>query len=134
MEIDESRPIWLQLVDEFRRRVAVGEWPTGSKIPSVRELALEVGVNPNTVQRALSETDRLGLTVPVRTSGRFVTEDGAVVTRVRSELAETTIDGFIAVVAGLGMDLAEALTSLSARWPSATDEPPAVHNKQKGKR
>ncbi|MFN8047179.1 MAG: GntR family transcriptional regulator [Ancrocorticia sp.] len=118
MEIDESRPIWLQLVDEFRRRVAVGEWPTGSKIPSVRELALEVGVNPNTVQRALAETDRLGLTVPIRTSGRYVTEDGAVVARVRSELAEATIDGFIAVVAGLGMDLTEALSSLSARWPT----------------
>ena len=118
MEIDESRPIWLQLVDEFRRKVAVGEWPTGSKIPSVRELALEVGVNPNTVQRALAETDRLGLTVPIRTSGRYVTEDGAVVARVRSELAEATIDGFIAVVAGLGMDLTEALSSLSARWPT----------------
>ena len=118
MEIDESRPIWLQLVDEFRRRVAVGEWPTGSKIPSVRELALEVGVNPNTVQRALAETDRLGLTVPIGTSGRYVTEDGAVVARVRAELAEATIDGFIAVVAGLGMDLTEALSSLSARWPT----------------
>ncbi len=118
MEIDESRPIWLQLVDEFRRRVAVGTWPTGSKIPSVRELALEVGVNPNTVQRALAETDRLGLTVPIRTSGRYVTEDGSVVARVRSELAETTIDGFITVVAGLGMGLDEALSSLSARWPA----------------
>ena len=118
MEIDESRPIWLQLVDEFRRRVAVGEWPTGSKIPSVRELALEVGVNPNTVQRALAESDRLGLTVRIRTSGRYVTEDGAVVARVRSELAEATIDGFIAVVAGLGMDLTVALSSLSARWPT----------------
>ncbi|MFT3942529.1 MAG: GntR family transcriptional regulator [Ancrocorticia sp.] len=122
MEIDESRPIWLQLVDEFRRRVAVGEWPTGSKIPSVRELALEVGVNPNTVQRALAETDRLGLTVPVRTSGRFVTEDGAVVARVRSELAEVTIDGFIAVVAGLGMNLTDALSSLSARWPATQEQ------------
>ena len=122
MEIDESRPIWLQLVAEFRRRVAVGEWPTGSKIPSVRELALEVGVNPNTVQRALAETDRLGLTVPVRTSGRYVTQDGAVVAHARSELAEATIDGFIAVVAGLGMDLTEALSSLSARWPAANEQ------------
>ncbi len=122
MEIDESRPIWLQLVAEFRRRVAVGEWPAGSKIPSVRELALEVGVNPNTVQRALAETDRLGLTVPVRTSGRYVTQDGAVVAHARSELAEATIDGFIAVVAGLGMDLTEALSSLSARWPAANEQ------------
>ena len=121
MEIDESRPIWLQLVAEFRRRVAVGEWPAGSKIPSVRELALEVGVNPNTVQRALAETDRLGLTVPVRTSGRYVTQDGAVVAHARSELAEATIDGFIAVVAGLGMDLTEALSSLSDRWPAANE-------------
>ena len=88
-------------------------------------------MNPNTVQRALSETDRMGLTVPVRTSGRFVTEDAAVVARVRSELAEATIDGFIAVLAGLGMDLAEVLTSLSEHWPSTTHESPAVNNEQK---
>ncbi len=127
MDIDESRPIWLQLVGEFSRRIAVGVWAPGVRIPSVRELALDIGVNPNTVQRALAETDRVGLTVPMRTSGRYVTDDSAVISRARSELAEETIDGFIAVVVGIGMGLEDTISALTTRWPPTrsitTDEP-----------
>lgn len=126
MDIDESRPIWLQLVEEFRRRIAVGHWAPGSKIPSVRELALDIGVNPNTVQRALAETDRVGLTVPMRTAGRYVTADSRVIARARGELAEEAVDGFIAVVAGIGMNMDETFHVLEQRWhraqPSTTDE------------
>ena len=62
MQIDDSRPIWVQLVAEFRLRIVSGQWAPGSKIPSVRELASSAGVNPNTVQRALAALDRTGLT------------------------------------------------------------------------
>ncbi|MFT0847124.1 GntR family transcriptional regulator [Actinomycetaceae bacterium L2_0104] len=120
MNIDESRPIWLQLVEEFQRRIAVGEWAAGTKIPSVRELAMDIGVNPNTVQRAFSETDRLGLTVPMRTAGRYVTDDSDVIGGARSEMAEATIDGFIDVVVGIGMDLDETIAALADRWPEAS--------------
>ena len=121
VELDESRPIWVQLVDEFRRRIAVGEWAPGSKIPSVRELALDFGVNPNTAQRALSETDRLELTVSVRTSGRYVTDQPSIIAQARTDLAEETIDHFIATVSGIGMDLHETTEALGTRWPLVTD-------------
>ena len=75
MRIDDTRPIWIQLADSFRGRITDGTWKPGEKIPSVRDLAIEAGTNPNTVQRALSALDEEGLTVPKRTAGRFVATD-----------------------------------------------------------
>lgn len=116
MQIDDSRPIWAQLVAEFRRRIAAREWGAGTKVPSVRELALELGVNPNTVQKALGEVDRLGLTVTERTAGRFVTSDEAAIAQERAALAAATVDGFMGAVAGIGMTLPEAQALLAERW------------------
>lgn len=131
MQIDDSRPIWSQLVDEFRRRVAVGEWPAGTKVPSVRELALELGVNPNTVQKALSEVDRLGLTTAERTAGRFVTRDADAVAQARAGLAAATADGFAAAAAGLGMSLAEAGELLARRWERNRVAADTAHTERK---
>jgi len=94
MPIDDSRPIWIQLVDDFRMRIVTGIWPAGTRIPSVRDLATQAGVNPNTVQRALAELDRSGLTVAERTAGRFVTADAAVLDAVRRELAVGATDTY----------------------------------------
>lgn len=116
MKLDGSRPIWVQLVDDFRRRIVSGRWPPGAKIPSVRELATDAGVNPNTVQRALSELDRAGLTVTERTAGRFVTTDAAVVAAARHRLATATTDTYIETVAAMGMDLGETTELLQQRW------------------
>lgn len=104
MDLDDSRPIWIQLVDDFRMRIVTGIWPAGTRIPSVRDLATQAGVNPNTVQRALAELDRSGLTVTERTAGRFVTADAAVLDAVRRELAVGATDTFIAAVTAIGMD------------------------------
>ena len=117
MPIDDSRPIWIQLVDDFRMRIVTGIWPAGTRIPSVRDLATQAGVNPNTVQRALAELDRSGLTVTERTAGRFVTADAAVLDAVRRELAVGATDTFIAAVTAIGMDLAQAGEVLTERWP-----------------
>lgn len=116
MLIDDSRPIWAQLASEFRRRIAAGEWMPGAKVPSVRELALEIGVNPNTVQKALGEVDRLGLTTTERTAGRFVTQDESAVADGRAALAASTADDFVQAAHGLGMSLKDAVDLLSARW------------------
>lgn len=117
MDLDDSRPIWIQLVDDFRMRIVTGIWPAGTRIPSVRDLATQAGVNPNTVQRALAELDRSGLTVTERTAGRFVTADAAVLDAVRRELAVGATDTFIAAVTAIGMDLAQAGEVLTERWP-----------------
>jgi len=122
MQIDDSRPIWAQLVDEFRRRIAVGDWLSGEKVPAVRELALELGVNPNTVQKSLAEVDRLGLTTTERTAGRFVTQDLAAIREARAALAATTADGFATAARGLGMSLAEATRLLEKRWNARKDD------------
>lgn len=116
MLIDDSRPIWAQLVDEFRRRIAAGEWMPGAKVPSVRELALELGVNPNTVQKALGEVDRIGLTTTERTAGRFVTKDEDAVIDARTALAASTADSFVVTATGLGLSLADATELLTRRW------------------
>ncbi|MBO9625931.1 MAG: GntR family transcriptional regulator [Microbacterium sp.] len=125
MQIDDSRPIWAQLVDEFRRRIVAGEWASGARVPSVRELALELGVNPNTVQKALGEIDRLGLTATERTAGRFVTADESAVAGGRAALAEATADRFAAEARGIGMTLAEAADLLARRWDLHTNVSPA---------
>lgn len=130
MRIDDSRPIWAQLVDEFRRRIAANEWTGGAKVPSVRELALELGVNPNTVQKALAEVDRLGLTVAERTAGRFVTNDPAVIAASRAALAAATADGFVDVAAGLGMSLNEAQHLLAERWIQHTPAGSSEHTER----
>ncbi|SHE23819.1 GntR family transcriptional regulator [Actinomyces glycerinitolerans] len=125
MDLDGSRPIWLQLVDDFRLRIVTGAWPTGTRIPSVRELATQSGVNPNTVQRALAELDRTGLTSTERTAGRFVTTDTAVVDAVRRELATDATDAFITALTAVGMDLAQASALLRERWNARPAMPQA---------
>ena len=114
MPIDDSRPIWVQLVDDFRMRIVTGAWPAGTRIPSVRDLATQAGVNPNTVQRALVELDRSGLTA----AERIVTADAAALAAVRRELAVGAADTFITAVTAIGMDHAQASGILAERWPA----------------
>ena len=116
MLFDSSSPIWVQLVAEFSRRIVVGEWSTGARIPGVRGLAGELGVNPNTIQRALSELEREGLCRSERTSGRFVTEDAARIDRLRAELAGGAADDFIDRARGYGMGRAQAQQLITNRW------------------
>lgn len=118
MEFDATKAIWAQLVAEFTRRIATGEWASGERIDSVRELAAELGVNPNTVQRALGELDRLGLTVTERTAGRFVATGDNVVHSTRLALATTSVDEFVTQMDGLGVTRSEALALVAERWQS----------------
>lgn len=118
MEFDTSSPIWGQLVTEFSRRVVVGEWELGSRIPGVRDLAGGLGVNPNTVQRALSELERQGLCRSERTAGRFVTTDEDRVDSLRAELAQGAADDFIRRAHGLRMPQAQARRLIDERWHS----------------
>ena len=100
-------PIYTQLTDRLRRRIVSGDLPPGERLPSVRELSAQAGVNPNTVQRAMAEMERLGLVHSQRTAGRFVTEDETVIRSLRAELAREQIDTFLAGMRQLGFDRAE---------------------------
>lgn len=116
MEFDNSRPIWIQLVGELSRRIAVGSWEAGERIPGVRELALELGVNPNTLQRAFGELERDQLVRVERAAGRFVTADQERITNLRKQLATTAADEFVAQAAGFGMSLEQACAVIERRW------------------
>ena len=116
MEFDTSSPIWLQLVTEFSRRIATSEWAAGERIPGVRDLALRLGVNPNTVQRALTEMERDGLCRSERTSGRFVTDDSRRISKLRRDLAAGAADDYIRISQGLRMERDDARALVDERW------------------
>lgn len=78
----DDRPIWLQLTEQLTRRIITGVYPPGSRLPPVRELAAQAGVNPNTMQRALAQLEQDGLAFADRTAGRLVTEDTSVLDAV----------------------------------------------------
>jgi len=116
MQFDTSSPIWTQLVAEFSRRIVTGEWATGEKMPGVRELAADLGVNPNTAQRALAELERLDLCRSERATGRFVTSDQSRIDEVRADLATGAADEFVRRVRGLGMAHDQARSLIDTRW------------------
>ncbi len=80
-------PIYSQIIDEMTMRIASGEYAPGDKLPSVRDLAMDAGVNPNTMQRALAELERKGLVYSERTSGRFVTKEESILSELHIKLA-----------------------------------------------
>ena len=84
-EISSERSVYLQLVDIIKQKIMSGEYQPGQRMPSVRELAADASVNPNTMQRALAELEREGLLYTNRTSGRFVSEDGLRIDDLRFE-------------------------------------------------
>ncbi|HEY4577906.1 MAG TPA: GntR family transcriptional regulator [Yaniella sp.] len=116
MEFDSSQPIWQQLVAEFTRRIIIGEWKPGMKMPSTRELALEYKVNPNTVQRALTELDRNGTTRSERTTGRFVNDDTEALNDLRNESAREIITTAIEQLQGLDVTRERAVELLNTYW------------------
>ncbi len=118
MDFDASRPIWHQLVHEFSRRIVVGDWRPGGRIGGVRELAGELGVNPNTVQRALAELEREGLCRSERTAGRYVTDDAGRILALRRTMAAEAADEYIARARGFGIARDDATALITQRWTS----------------
>ena len=108
--LDNDRPIYLQLMERIQRDIIAGVYQPGDKLPSVRDLALEAAVNPNTMQKALSELERSGLVYSQRTSGRFITEDTEMLTQMKKELATEHIQEFFQKMEQLGLSRAELLT------------------------
>lgn len=121
MNFDTSSPIWVQLVEEFSRRIVTGEWASGAKMPGVRELAADLGVNPNTAQRALAELERRELCRSERATGRYITSDETRIDEVRTGLATAAADEFVRRVRGLRMAHDQARALLDKRWDSYED-------------
>ena len=107
--LDSDRPIFVQIIEHLEYDIVSGSLSPGAKVPSVRELASEAAVNPNTMQRALGEMERLGLMRTERTSGRYVTDDEGMITSLKKDLASVGVDGFIKQMKRLGLDRDEVL-------------------------
>ena len=112
-KLTDDRPIWVQLTEQLTLRIVSGEYGPGAAVPAVRALAAEAGVNPNTMQRALSELESRGLVETRRTAGRTVTEDAARIRQVRRELAVGRVEEFLASMRALGYTDAETRTLLT---------------------
>lgn len=111
-EFSNDAPIYTQLILQIKVRIVAGIFPPGERLPSVRDLATEAGVNPNTMQRALTELERDGLVYSQRTTGRFVTEDRTMIEAAKRGLAERQIRVFVAAMRQLGYEKEEILTLL----------------------
>lgn len=109
-DFKSDRPIYTQVLEKIRFHIISGIYPAGSKLPSVRDLAAEASVNPNTMQKALSELERSGLIYSQRTSGRYVTEDENMIKKVREDMATEQIRDFFKLMKDLGYSPEETVT------------------------
>lgn len=105
-------PIYAQLIEQIKVGIVTGGFPWGERLPSVRDLATEAGVNPNTMQRAMTELEREGLVYSQRTAGRFVTEDETMIQQAKRGLAERHIKLFLAAMTRLGFQPEEMIDLL----------------------
>ena len=106
-------PIYAQIVEQFRQSIVSGKLSPGQRLESVRDLSMEAGGNPNTMQRALQELEREGLVYTQRTAGRFVSEDAAVIERGKRAMAMEKIREFLSAMNSLGYSREEILSLLS---------------------
>lgn len=114
--LDSDRPIFVQIIEHLEYDIVSGYLSPGSKVPSVRELASEASVNPNTMQRALSEMERQGLMRTERTSGRYVTDDEGVIISLKKNLAGIGVDSFIKQMKRLGLERDEVIKMINDNY------------------
>ena len=108
-EFDNNYPIYVQIMNEIKMEIVSGILKPNDKIMSVRELSQSFGVNPNTMQRALSELERENLLYSERTSGRYITSDEDLIKNVRNGLAEKELEKFVLYMKSLGFEEQEIL-------------------------
>ena len=108
--LSADKPIYSQLVEIIQIRITSGKYKAGDRLPSVRELAAEASVNPNTMQKALAELERNALIITQRTSGRIVTEDTELIRKTQADLADEYIKNFFSTMKKLGYSEEEILS------------------------
>ncbi|MCI8381369.1 MAG: GntR family transcriptional regulator [Lachnospiraceae bacterium] len=110
--LTNDRPVFIQIMEKLKRDIVTGSYRPGDKLPSVRELAGEAAVNPNTMQRAFSELEREGLVYTKRTNGRFITEDLSMISQLKEQMALDAISQFLNSMQQLGFSGKETLALL----------------------
>ena len=114
--LNSDRPIFIQIIEHLELDIVSGKLPPGAKVASVRELASDAAVNPNTMQRALAEMERRGLMHTERTSGRFVTDDENAIKALRKKIASDGVEKFTAQMKRLGLQKDEVLNMIKENY------------------
>lgn len=109
---DNERPIYIQLVENLKAQIVSGQLKQGTRIPSVRELALTARVNPNTMQKALAQLEDDGLVYTERTNGKFVTNNKDLIEQVKKELATQKVKHYLTDMKNIGIGFNDAITYL----------------------
>lgn len=113
LEFDDKMPIYLQIMDHIKMDIVTGKLTVNDKLPSVREMAMKLKVNPNTLQRAYQELERLGIVYTQRGMGTFVGERVNMVDDLKLEMAKEVMDSFILRMKRLGFTEQEIIESIS---------------------
>ena len=111
-EFDTTKPIYMQIMEKINKKIVRNEWKAGDKLPSVREMAVQTGVNPNTIQRTYSELERMGIVETRRGQGTFVTENVEAIERLREQLKRDIAADFIRNMTELGFTMNDMIASL----------------------
>lgn len=113
--LSKERPIYIQLVEQIKLQILSGHYRPGERFPSVRELATEAAVNPNTMQKALAALEQEGLLIGSRTNGRTVTSDESLIGSMRDELADGIVENCYQALAKLGFQKKNALPACASK-------------------
>ncbi len=116
MEYDNNIPIYLQVTNQIKKDMIQGKLPMGEKLPSTRELAVQYQINPNTAVRVYKEMEQQKMCFTKRGLGTFVTEDPAVLSEMRTSMAEELLNGFVQEMKELGFSKEELITGILARF------------------
>ena len=113
LEFDDKMPIYLQIMDRIKMDIVTERLKAKDKLPSVREMAMTLKVNPNTLQRAYQELERLGIVYTQRGMGTFVGERENMVDDLKQEMAKEVMDSFILRMKRLGFTEEEIICSIA---------------------
>ena len=111
-QFSSDRPIYVQVSDQIVSDILTGTYKMGERLPSVREFAVIAAVNPNTVQRALSELESVGLIETQRNTGKFVTQEGSIIEMARQKRGELLATEFLKSMAALGYTAQQTISLL----------------------
>lgn len=114
-ELNSDKPVYLQLIEQIKRNILSGKYVAGEKLPSVRDLAAEAAVNPNTMQKALSELERDGLLYTERTSGRFITDNKELIKEMKKELVIEEVKQFMERMKKLGFEYEDIIKIIQSQ-------------------
>ena len=125
-----DRPIYAQLIEQLEYGILTGEYPPGSAVPSVRALAIEAEVNPNTMQKALAELEGRGLLITHRTAGRTVTQDEKMIESLKNTLAHSHVAAYFSGMKSIGIEAAEAVKIIKAAAEANRETNKSANNKE----